>query len=62
MALLLESTTFIILFFSFVHYTNRAVIHKNQKVAVETLEALDSTKPEEINEPSEESNESEKKE
>ena len=53
MALLLESTTFIILFFSFVHYTNRAVIHKNQKVAVETLEALNNAKVEDIGETSE---------
>ena len=33
MALLLESTAFVILFFSFVHYTNRAVILKQKKEA-----------------------------
>ena len=55
MALLLESTTFIILFFSFVHYTNRAVIKKNQKEAADTLEALNTAKLEEIDETTEES-------
>ena len=49
MALLLESTTFIVLFFSFVHYTNRAVIKKNQKEAADTLEALNTANLEEIN-------------
>ena len=33
MALLIESTAFVTLFFSFVHYTNRAVILKQQKEA-----------------------------
>ena len=59
MALLLESTTFIILFFSFVHYTNRAVIRKNQKEAVEALDALNVAKTEGLEE---EPEESEKKE
>ena len=35
MALLIESTAFVTLFFSFVHYTNRAVILKQQKEAEE---------------------------
>ena len=33
MALLIESTAFVTLFFSFVHYTNRAVILKQKKEA-----------------------------
>ena len=65
MALLLESITFIILFFSFVHYTNRAVIHKNQHNAMETLDALNNSKEskdiEEI-EPTEDTETTEKKE
>ena len=40
MALLIESITFIILFFSFVHYTNRAVMLKKQKEEEEVLNAL----------------------
>ena len=36
MALLLESTAFVTLFFSFVHYTNRAVIIKQMNEAAET--------------------------
>ena len=48
MALLLESITFIILFFSFVHYTNRAVMLKKQKDAIETLDALTPAQAEEI--------------
>ena len=39
MALLLESTAFVTLFFSFVHYTNRAVILKQQKEAQEKAQA-----------------------
>ena len=39
MALLLESITFIILFFSFVHYTNRAVMLKKQKEEAENTAA-----------------------
>ena len=38
MALLIESTAFVTLFFSFVHYTNRAVILKQQKEAEEKKE------------------------
>ena len=36
MALLLESTAFVTLFFSFVHYTNRAVILKQMNEAANT--------------------------
>ncbi len=39
MALLIESTAFVTLFFSFVHYTNRAVILKQQKEAEEAAGA-----------------------
>ena len=38
MALLLESTAFVTLFFCFVHYTNRAIILKQQKEAEEKKE------------------------
>ena len=38
MALLIESTAFVTLFFSFVHYTNRAVILKQQNQAAQTGE------------------------
>ena len=34
MALLLESTAFVTLFFSFVHYTNRAIILKQKNEAL----------------------------
>ena len=43
MALLLESITFIILFFSFVHYTNRAVMLKKQKEEAEAANAAAET-------------------
>ena len=39
MALLLESTVFITLFFCFVHYTNRAIIQKHQKELQEKKES-----------------------
>lgn len=47
MALLLESTTFIVLFFSFVHYTNRAVILKKKNSAFSFVEDLDNEDEEE---------------
>ena len=39
MALLIESTAFVTLFFSFVHYTNRAIIIKQKKEALEEQKA-----------------------
>ena len=44
MALLIESTAFVTLFFSFVHYTNRAVIlkQKNEAAAAEQVAAEES--------------------
>ena len=62
MALLLESITFIILFFSFVHYTNRAVIFKNQHSEMETLDALNNPKGVEEIGPAEDTENTEKKE
>jgi UDP-GlcNAc:undecaprenyl-phosphate GlcNAc-1-phosphate transferase len=38
MALLIESTAFVTLFFSFVHYTNRAVILKQMNEAAKSAE------------------------
>ena len=43
MALLLESTAFVTLFFSFVHYTNRAIILKQQKEAQEKKASEEAT-------------------
>lgn len=45
MALLLESAVFVILFFSFVHYTNRAILAK-QKNDAKTAENEEAQKPE----------------
>ena len=39
MALLIESTAFVTLFFSFVHYTNRAVILKQMNEAAKSAES-----------------------
>jgi UDP-GlcNAc:undecaprenyl-phosphate GlcNAc-1-phosphate transferase len=39
MALLIESTAFVTLFFSFVHYTNRAILAKQRKEAEEKEKA-----------------------
>lgn len=49
MALLIESTAFVTLFFSFVHYTNRAVIlkQKNEAAAAEQVTAEGSASEEE---------------
>ena len=45
MALLLESTAFVTLFFSFVHYTNRAIILKQKKAAKENEEEKQDNPP-----------------
>ena len=43
MALLLESAAFVILFFSFVHYTNRAILIKQRKEAEQANTVADET-------------------
>ena len=61
MALLIESTSFVTLFFSFVHYTNRAVILKQKKKPASSTNPDDlSSEADEEVEPEEKSEESEK--
>lgn len=59
MALLIESTAFVTLFFSFVHYTNRAIIAKQKKESLEN-KAKNSQSLEKASEQNSEENKSEK--